>query len=103
MFIFISDCVGLRSCQLFIFYVITEERYDRLAVPTESVVRADEGSVIAVVDGDIARQRPVKVGLREGSLVEIEGDALKEGMTVVTEGAYGLPKETKIRVVDHVQ
>jgi hypothetical protein len=37
--------------------------------------------------------------LRDGGLVEIEGDGLQAGMTVVTEGAYGLPKETKIRVL----
>jgi len=45
-------------------------------------------------------QRPVKVGLRDGELVEIEGDSLREGMTVVTEGAYGLPKETRVRVLN---
>lgn len=94
---------GLRPGQFVSARVITEERHDRLTVPIESVVRVDGGSVIAVVDDDIARQRPVRVGLREGNLVEIEGDALQEGMTVVTEGAYGLPKETKIRVVDHAQ
>jgi RND family efflux transporter MFP subunit len=94
---------GLRPGQFVSARVITEQRHDRLTVPIESVVRADGGSVIAVVDGDIARQRPVTVGLREGNLVEIEGDALQEGMIVVTEGAYGLPKETKVRVVDHAQ
>jgi hypothetical protein len=32
-------------------------------------------------------------------LIEVKADDLEEGMTVVTVGAYGLPKETKIRVV----
>jgi hypothetical protein len=41
----------------------------------------------------------VKVGLRDGDLVEVEGVGLKEGLTVVTTGAYGLPKETRIRVI----
>jgi len=41
----------------------------------------------------------VQVGLRDGDLVEISGDGIAEGATVVTVGAYGLPKETKIRVL----
>jgi len=32
--------------------------------------------------------------------VEVKSDDLKEGMTVVTVGAYGLPQESKIRVVE---
>jgi hypothetical protein len=31
--------------------------------------------------------------------VEVDGEGLKEGMTVVTVGAYGLPKESRIRIV----
>jgi hypothetical protein len=42
----------------------------------------------------------VKTGLRDGTLVEIEGEGLREGQSVVTAGAYGLPKETKVRVVE---
>jgi len=41
----------------------------------------------------------VKAGLREGGLIEVEADGLQADMPVVTEGAYGLPKETKIRVL----
>jgi hypothetical protein len=54
---------------------------------------------VAVVAGEEAKQVPVKIGLREGGLVEIEGPGLKEGTTVVTVGTYGLPKKTKIHVV----
>ena len=69
-------------------------------MPVESVVTDVEGhSVIAVVEGDKAAQKPVKAGVRDGGLVEVEGEGLKEGDTVVTVGAYGLPKETKVRVL----
>jgi multidrug efflux pump subunit AcrA (membrane-fusion protein) len=61
---------------------------------------ADGGTVIAVVEGGKATQKPVKAGLRDGGLVEIEGEGLSEGQTVVTVGAYGLPKETKVRVLN---
>jgi len=51
------------------------------------------------VQGDKAVQKPVKAGAKDGPLIEVEGDGLKEGDTVVTVGAYGLPKETKVRVL----
>jgi hypothetical protein len=69
-------------------------------VPEVSVVsRPGEGTWLMVVDGDRAVRRPVTVGLREGGLAEVSGDAITEGVTVVTEDAYSLPEETKIRIV----
>jgi hypothetical protein len=53
-----------------------------------------------VVEGDVAKQRAVKVGLRDGGLVEVEGEGLSEGATVVTQGSYALPKETKVRILN---
>jgi len=91
---------GLRPGQLVTVRIASEERKDRLVVPVESVVKNDEGvPVIALVEGNRAVQRPVKVGLREGGLVEVEAAGLKEGLAVVTEGAYALPAETRIRVL----
>ena len=91
---------ALRPGQFVAARVVCETRTDRLAVPVESVFTTDGASVIAVVAGDKAIRKPVKTGLREGGLVEVESDGLKEGMTIVTVGAYALPKETKIRVLE---
>ncbi len=96
----IPSSAGLRPGQFVNVRIVSEERRDRLAVPIESVVKAADGTVIAVVNNDRAIQKPVQVGLRDGGLVEVSGDGLSEGMTVVTKGAYGLPKETKVRVLD---
>lgn len=90
---------SLRPGQFVAARIVCATRTDRLAVPVESVFTTDGASVIALVEGDKAIQKPVKTGLREGGLVEVEGDGLKEGMTIVTVGAYALPKETKIRVL----
>jgi RND family efflux transporter MFP subunit len=91
---------GLRPGQFVTLRIVSEERKDCLAVPLESVVKDSKGgAVIAMVKGDKAVQKPVKAGLRDGALVEIEADGLQADMPVVTEGAYGLPKETKIRVL----
>jgi membrane fusion protein (multidrug efflux system) len=73
---------------------------DRLAVPNESVVTTPEGqTVLAIVQGDEAVPTPVKRGVCEGDWVEVSGQGLEPGMTVVTVGAYGLPGRTRIRVM----
>ncbi|MCX7089105.1 MAG: efflux RND transporter periplasmic adaptor subunit [Methylococcales bacterium] len=90
---------GLRAGQFVSARLRVEERSARLAVPIESVVNKDGVSMIAVVEGDSAKQIAIKTGLREGALIEVAGDTLREGMTVVTQGAYGLPTETRIRVL----
>jgi membrane fusion protein (multidrug efflux system) len=90
---------GVRPGQFLAVRIAVDERRDRLAVPIESVVSEGGASVIAIVEGDTAVKRTVKVGLRDGDLVEVEGDGLKAGMRVVTAGAYGLPNDTRIRII----
>jgi len=90
---------GLQPGAFVVLRVVVEERPDCLAVPEQAVVtRPGEGTWIALVEGDRAIRRPVVAGLSDGGLVEVTGEGLKEGMPVVTEGAYGLPEETKIRI-----
>lgn len=80
--------------------IVSAEHADSLVVPVESVAKDEEGaSVISIVEGDRARQRRVRTGIRDDGLVEVAGEGLQAGMTVVTEGAYALPAETKVRVV----
>jgi len=90
---------GLRPGQFVSVRILVEERPERLAVPVESVVTREGSSVIAVVKGDSAKQKVIKPGLRDGNLVEVTGANIREGMTIVTQGAYGLPSETRIRVL----
>jgi multidrug efflux pump subunit AcrA (membrane-fusion protein) len=94
------DC-GLRPGQFVPLKIITAAHTNCLAAPAESVVTTDDGkSVIALVKGEEATQVPVTTGLRENGWVEIEGTGLKEGDTVVTVGAYGLPDKIKIRTAN---
>ena len=91
---------GLRPGQFVRARIVSEERADRLAVPRESIVTDVEGqSVLAVVVGDKTTQKPATVGVRDGNLVEVAAEGLSEGDTVVTVGAYGLPKETKVKII----
>jgi HlyD family secretion protein len=81
--------------------IIAEEHHDVLAVPSEAVVADENGDpVISLLEGDQATHKRVKPGLREGGLVEIQGEGLKEGDAVVTTGAYGLPQSTRVKVMD---
>jgi membrane fusion protein (multidrug efflux system) len=91
---------GLRPGQLVAVRIVSEERRDLLTVPVDSVVRDAGGrTVIALVKDGRAVQTPVEAGLRDGGRVEVEGEGLEEGLTVVTDGAYALPPETGVRVL----
>ncbi|MGA9453109.1 MAG: efflux RND transporter periplasmic adaptor subunit, partial [Verrucomicrobiia bacterium] len=92
---------GLRPGQFVQLKIVTAVHTNCLAAPAESVVTDESGkSVIALVHGDEATQTPVQTGLRENGWVEVAGAGLKEGASVVTTGAYGLPEKTKINVVN---
>jgi membrane fusion protein (multidrug efflux system) len=41
----------------------------------------------------------VTMGLREGQLIQVQGDGVRDGMSVVVQGAYGLLPKTKIKVI----
>ena len=93
---------GFRPGQFLNIRIVSEERRDVLAVPEESVVPGpDGGTVLMVVEGDKAVPRPVRAGLRDAGLVEVEGEGLAEGLVIVTTDAYNIPGETKIHIIDN--
>ncbi|MFA5985353.1 MAG: efflux RND transporter periplasmic adaptor subunit [Methylococcaceae bacterium] len=95
----LSPSASIRPGQFISARIVVEERQQRLAVPVNSVVTNGDISLIALVEGNQAKQKRVKLGLRDGDFVEIEGEGIKEGITLVTEGVYGLPPATRIQVV----
>jgi membrane fusion protein (multidrug efflux system) len=92
---------GFQPGQFLQIRIISEERRDVLAVPEESVVPGPEGgTVLMIVEGDRAVPKPVKAGLRDAGLAEVEGEGLKEGLVIVTTDAYNITGETKIHIVE---
>jgi len=90
---------NLRPGQFLEFRIVTDEHPDCLVVPVASVVsREGEGSWVMVVSGDTAVRKPVTIGLREDGMVEVSGPEIAEGTAIVTDDAYGLPAETRIRI-----
>ncbi len=72
---------------------------DALVVPASAVLTAPDGTTTVMLAGSdgLAHQKPVKLGIRNGDDVQvIEG--LNEGDKVVSNGAYGLPDKTKIKI-----
>lgn len=92
---------GLRPGQFVPLRISTAVHTNCLAAPEESVVTDINGqSVIALVNGDEAVQTPVQTGFQENGWLEIQGNGLKPGDSVVTVGAYGLPEKTKIEAIN---
>lgn len=90
----------LRPGEMVVARIVIEERRDRLAVPRASVYTDHDGqSTLSLVEGGVAKRKVVKVGLRDGDLVEVAGEGVGEGATVVTTGSYALPEETKVRIL----
>lgn len=90
---------GFRPGQYLRVRIAVEERPNRLAVPVESIITRDGVPMIAIVTADRATLRPVQVGLRDGGLVEVSGPGVEAAMTVATGGAYGLPPESRVRII----
>jgi len=72
---------------------------DALVVPSGALLNAkgDAAQVMVVDSQNQASSRDVKTGIQTGQQVQIVS-GLKRGEMVVTEGAYGLPDKTKVKI-----
>lgn len=91
---------GFMPGQFTEIHVVTEEHADALVVPEVSLVTSGGESWISVVEDDHATRRSVAAGIRDAGLVEVSGDGISEGLSVVTDEAYSLPEETAVHVVE---
>lgn len=95
---------GFRPGQFLSLRIVSEERRDVLAVPEASLIADSVGGdtgLIVLVEGDKAVRKPVRAGLRDGGLAEVEGEGLKEGLTIVTTDAYNVTGGTKIHIIEN--
>ena len=72
---------------------------DALVVPASALLNAkDDAAQVMVVDAQSqAQSRDVKIGIQSGTGVQIVS-GLKPGEMIVTQGAYGLPDKTKVKI-----
>lgn len=79
--------------------VVLGVRRNALVVPEQAVVLRPAGSVVYVIENDIAMERAVKTGIvRDGVIEIIEGARL--GETVVVDGAGLLSNGAKVKARD---
>ena len=80
-------------------FVLARTVQDAVAVPTVSVLTAQDGTTTLMVVGADSRahQTTVKTGIHDGDRIQIS-DGIQAGDRVVTSGAYGLPDKTKVAI-----
>ncbi len=72
--------------------------HDALTVPAASLLNASgDKAQVMVISGGKAQGRDVKVGIQTPDTVQIVS-GLKPGEQVVSQGAYGLPDGTKVKI-----
>lgn len=79
--------------------LITEERKGAVLIPLEAVVRRGEETYVFVVEGAVARLRPVRLGVEDGRQCEVL-TGLAGGEEVVTAGQDGLRDGSPVAVVE---
>ena len=84
--------------------ISTRSASDVVVVPLSAVTleasNADEGTVMVVDENSIAHETKVTVGIRTKGKIEITS-GLKGGETIVVEGNYALPDETKVEISEN--
>ncbi|MBW8850059.1 MAG: efflux RND transporter periplasmic adaptor subunit [Xanthomonadales bacterium] len=75
-----------------------DQRADALTVPRNALLEDDDDPAVFVVRGDKAARVPVKLGYYDGPWVEVR-DGLKPGDRVVTAGKVALREGSKVQVI----
>jgi HlyD family secretion protein len=79
--------------------ITAEVVHDALVIPAVALVNVngDSAQVMVINSEGVAEARDVKVGIQTPEQAQIVS-GLKPGEQVVTQGAYGLPDKTKVKV-----
>jgi membrane fusion protein, multidrug efflux system len=78
--------------------IIIERRADVPVAPRDAIAQRAGRSVVFVIDGQRAVQRPVSLGLGDDTRVEVR-DGVKAGERIVVRGLETLTDGTRVRVV----
>lgn len=78
--------------------LILARRQGVLAVPVEAVVGRNQVQMVFVVEGSVARARPVQLGISDGTQVEVVS-GLRPGELVVIEGQETLRDGAPVRLL----
>ncbi len=97
-----GDIPDLSSSMFGDAAIVVGKRTNALVVPEAALLHNDDTDVtsIMVVGPDsLAHSTAVSVGVVSDSVAEISSPAISPGEVVITEGHYGLPDSTRVRIV----
>ncbi|MCB0630134.1 MAG: HlyD family efflux transporter periplasmic adaptor subunit [Saprospiraceae bacterium] len=86
--------------------VPTQYKAEALVVPVTAVQSNEEQTdfwIMELVNDTLAVRRPVKLGMRSDSLIEIKNTSLVPASRIVVQGAYGLPDTAAVTPVTAFQ
>lgn len=97
----ISEIPNLTSSLFGYAGIVVGKKSNALLVPATALLHNDETNVssVMVVTDSLARNIPVKLGIVRDSVAEVSSPALSVETKVITEGQYGLPDSTRVRVI----
>jgi membrane fusion protein (multidrug efflux system) len=78
--------------------LVLEEKADVVTVPVLAVTDADSDPWVMVVQADVAQRVKVQLGLHGDAGWEVTG--VEPGAQVITEGHFGLPDGSRVRVIN---
>ena len=77
---------------------VAQTVHDAVVVPASALLKTPDGaSVVMIVRDNRAQQVAVETGVREGDRLQVT-KGLSGGETVIVNGAYGLPDNTRVKV-----
>ena len=94
----VNESLGVRPGMFARGRIKLGERPDAVVVPAEAVVRDGENVYLFTVEDSKAKRLAVKLGLQDGSLIEVSG--VQPGQTVVVSGQSSLVDGAKVSVED---
>jgi RND family efflux transporter MFP subunit len=74
---------------------ITQRQSSVVVIPYDAVLKQDDTSVVFIVEGNAAHQRPVQVGLRQANRIAVL-KGLQPGDNVVVQGQTDLKDGAKV-------
>ncbi len=82
--------------------IVVGKRSNALLVPVAALLHNDETNVssVMVVTDSLARSVPVTLGIVRDSVAELSSSVLSAGSRIITEGHYGLPDSTRVRIIE---
>jgi len=79
--------------------LLRQQLHDAVVVSRDVLQERDDGTVAVVLEGDVARVRPVRLGASQGTRVEVV-EGLAAGEWLIVKGQRGLVEGQKVAVVE---